>query len=271
MLAHDLIPVLERDYELKLTDVAEMDITDFASISAVLWSFSPDLVINCAAYTAVDKAENEGKMLNYQVNALGVWLLAKGCKESGADLIHISTDYVFDGTSEKGYAVDDACKPLNEYGMAKRMGEKLARQHLPDTIIVRTAWLYGGGVDFPNFVNTMIKLGTEKDTLTVVNDQHGLPTYTVDLANAIHLMTKDMQKYRWSTQHFTNSGEKSISRYEFTKEIHRQAGIDCEVSPCGSEVYVRPAARPTWSELINESEVQLPEWKDGLGRYLVRL
>lgn len=271
MLAHDLIPVFETEYELKLTDVAEMDITDSASIFAVFSAFQPDVVINCAAYTAVDKAEGEWAVINYQVNTLWVWLLAKACKVFSSDLVHISTDYVFAGDSEAWYLPDSAPAPLNQYWLAKRLGEELARQHLADTVVVRTAWLYGGWSEFPNFVNTMLKLGREKDELKVVNDQHGLPTYTVDLANALEAIIQKIEKYRGTTQHMTNSWDASISRYDFTCEIHEQAEIDCDVQACGSELYPRPAPRPSWSELKNTSEIQLPEWRDGLRRYLERV
>lgn len=271
MLAHDLIPVLETDHELMLTDVSEMDITDSSSIFSVFEWFGPDVVINCAAYTAVDKAEDEWKMINYRVNALWVGELAKACAKFGSELIHISTDYVFEGNNEEWYLPDDTPAPLNEYGMAKRLGEQLARQHLPSTVIVRTAWLYGGWVEFPNFVNTMIRLWKEKESLKVVDDQHGLPTYTVDLAHALDNIVKDIEMHRWATLHLTNAGEKSISWYDFTKEIHAQAGIECDLQPCWSEQYLRPAARPNWSELKNKSELEMPEWKEGLGRYLERV
>lgn len=271
MLAHDLIPVLGTDYELLLTDIAEMDITDSSSIFSVFSAFQPDAVINCAAYTAVDKAQETWNILNYQVNTLWVGLLAKACKMFDADLIHISTDYVFAGDNKDGYQPDDTPAPLNQYWLAKRLGEKLARQHLADTIVVRTARLYGGWTEFPHFVNTMLKLGKEKDELKVVDDQHGLPTYTIDLAHAIARIIIQCQKYHGSTQHFTNSGEKSISRYDFTREILSQADIDCDVQSCWSQEYPRPAPRPSWSELKNTSEIQLPEWKDALQRYITTL
>lgn len=270
MLAHDLIPLLEPTYDLILSDLEDMDITVWQSIDAFFALHQPDIVINCAAYTAVDKAEQDAKTINYAVNTLWVWLLAKACKQYGADMIHISTDYVFNGEQTSWYMPWDIPDPINAYGIAKWLGEEVGKQHLSSLITVRTSWLYGGGTQYKNFVQTMLRLWTQKDTLKVVDDQVGLPTYTVDLAWYIHHIVDNIVSYRSKILHANNSGQQ-VSWYSFAKEIFEQSSTDIDLHPCTSEAYPTPAQRPAYSMMWSDDETYtMPDWKDGLHRYLAR-
>ena len=213
-----------------------------------------DIIINCAAYTAVDKAEEEQELAN-QVNHLAVKQLANIANEQKAKLVHVSTDYVFDGESDKPYTEIDKTNPINVYGKTKLAGEKALQEIMPtNAIIIRTSWVYS---EFGNnFVSTMLRLGKERDEINVVSDQIGSPTYATDLANAILeiIKSKEFREENQTTQiyHYSNEGE--MSWYEFAKEIFKIAKIDCKVSPITTEQYPTPAKRPR-NTLMNKAKI----------------
>jgi len=213
-----------------------------------------DIIINCAAYTAVDKAEEEPELAN-QINHLAVKKIAKVANKQGSKLIHISTDYVFDGESGKPYTETDKTNPINVYGKTKLTGEKAIQEIMPtNAIIIRTSWVYSEYGN--NFVKTMLRLGKERDEINVVNDQIGSPTYATDLAKVILEITnnKDYQDKNQSTQiyHYSNEGE--ISWYGFAKEIFKLAKIDCKVSSITTEQYPTSARRPM-NTLMNKGKI----------------
>lgn len=251
---------------LILTDSNELDITVEKSVMEKVKEINPEYVINCAAYTAVDKAE-EDKELAQKVNSLGVENLAKACRNTGATLIHVSTDYVFDGELDinKVYREDDKTGPVTVYGITKLSGEQKLIENCDKYYIFRTAWLYGEG---NNFVRTMLKLGSEKEEINVVSDQHGSPTYTEDLANIIYQAIE--KKIPYGIYHATNQGY--TTWYDFTKEIFKKANCNCRVNPVTSEQFVRPAKRPKNSMLSKDKllvqGIEIPMWIDALDRYL---
>jgi len=270
MLASDLIPVLERSHCVIKGDLPDFDVTYADSVSIRLHEVRPDAVINCAAYTAVDKAEEESD-LAYAVNCKGVENLANACRQSGSRLIHISTDYVFDGKANRPYHEDDAPNPQNVYGKSKLAGEERIKEIMEDYLIVRTSWLYGrhGG----NFVNTISSLAKERKALSVVFDQAGSPTYTKDLSVAIK---KLLEKSASGIYHFSNEGV--CSWYDFACEIVRQMEINNipfqvrKISPVLSGEFPKPAARPAYSVLDKTrykkaTSEEIPHWRDGLERY----
>jgi len=222
----------------------ELDLSSESSISHYFKNNTFNIIINCAAYTQVDKAEQEDELAN-QINHLAVKQLASIASNQRARLIHISTDYVFDGESDKPYIETDMPNPINVYGRTKLSGEKALQALMPtNAIIIRTSWVYS---EFGNnFVKTILKLGKEQNELNVVNDQIGSPTYATDLAEVILKIigNKNYQDKEQSTQvyHYSNEGE--ISWYDFTKEIFKLAKIDCKVSPIATEQYLTPAKRP---------------------------
>lgn len=245
-LGRDLIEVLEDQHALAVLglDLPEIDITDQASVDLVFGGFDPDFVVNCAAWTAVDEAE-AAEDAALRVNGLGPELIAQECHKASAWLVHVSTDYVFDGTSATPYAEDAQPNPTTAYGRTKLAGERAVQRLLPDAhYLVRTAWLYGR--HGTNFAKTMLKLEKERDTVSVVTDQFGQPTYSLDLAHQIGLL---MDKHPSSgTYHATNSGQ--TSWYEFAREVFRLSGADPNrVLPTTSAEFVRPAARPMYSVL----------------------
>jgi len=230
-----------------------------------------DIIINCAAYTAVDKAEKEQELAN-QVNHLAVKQLAGIAKEQKAKLIHISTDYVFDGESDKPYKETDTTNPINVYGKTKLAGEKALQEIMPtNAMIIRTSWVYSEYGN--NFVKTMLRLGKERDELNIVSDQIGSPTYATDLAEVI-LKIINNTNYRNKKQsteiyHYSNEGE--ISWYEFAKEIFKIAEVNCKVNPITTQQYPTPAKRPRNSLIDSNKIMQLfdintPFWKDSLKR-----
>jgi dTDP-4-dehydrorhamnose reductase len=222
-----------------------------------------DIIINCAAYTAVDKAEEEKDLAN-QVNHLAVKQITEIAKKQQAKLIHISTDYVFDGESDKPYTEVDATSPINIYGKTKLAGEQALKEIMPtDAIIIRTSWVYSEYGN--NFVKTMLKLGKQRDELSVVDDQKGSPTYATDLANAIldTMQNKAFKEVGQETQvyHYSNAGE--ISWYEFAKEIFKLAKIECRVNPIATEGYPTLARRPkntfmSKAKIAKELNVRIP-------------
>jgi dTDP-4-dehydrorhamnose reductase len=228
-----------------------------------------DIIINCAAYTTVDKAEEESELAN-KINHLAVKKIAEIANKQESKLIHISTDYVFDGESNKLYTETDITNPINVYGKTKLAGEKALQDIMStDAIIIRTSWVYSEYGS--NFVKTMLKLGKERNELSVVSDQIGSPTYATDLAEVILgiVNNKDYQDKNQSTQvcHYSNEGE--ISWYEFAKEIFKLAEVDCKVSPITTEQYPTPARRPMntimdKNKITKAFSVDTPDWKKSL-------
>lgn len=234
----------ERGDDVMGVDIPGIDITEPGSVASVFELFEPDVVINCAAWTAVDAAE-EQEDAALKVNGDGPRVLAEACRDRGAWLVQISTDYVFDGRATSPYAEDAAPDPQGAYGRTKLAGELAVQSVLPDAhYLVRTAWLYG--VNGNNFVKTMLKLEGERDTVSVVTDQVGQPTYARDLARQVIALLDARPPA--GTFHGTNSG--AVSWFEFTQEIFRLAGADpARVLPTDSSTFVRPAPRPAYSVL----------------------
>ena len=265
-LGSSLVDVIERNHGLAVLgiDYPDIDITDRASTELVFGGFEPDIVVNCAAYTAVDDAE-ENEDAAMAVNGLGPRIVAEECRKAGAWMVHVSTDYVFDGSATTPYPEDAEPSPASAYGRTKLAGERAVQELLPEShYLVRTAWLYGlrGG----NFVKTMLRLEKERDTVSVVTDQLGQPTYAHDLAEQIVRLI-DLRPHP-GTFHGTNSGE--TSWYEFTREIFRLAGADPDrVLPTTSTEFVRPAPRPAYSVLGHDAwaAAGIPEmrpWREAL-------
>lgn len=260
------------DWTVLCTDVAQLDITDEAAIEAYFAAHAIDMVVNCAAYTAVDRAEDDEANAR-RINAMAPALLATACKRHGARLVHVSTDYVFDGDKNTPYREDDTPHPVTAYGRTKLEGERRVLEILPhDSVIVRTAWLYSP--HGKNFVKTMLQLGRTKDALRVVVDQVGSPTSATDLAGAIVTII-DAPQWVPGIYHFTDEG--AISWYDFTMAIHRLAGITaCAVSPCLSSEYPTPAHRPPYS-VLDKSRIKhtygihIPHWEASLRLCLERM
>ena len=223
------------------TDLKELDITDASAVSALIGKYKPAVVIHGAAWTQVDLAETQADAA-YRVNAVGTQNIAMACRESGAAMVYISTDYVFDGKLGRAYTETDPVNPLSVYGQSKLAGEVLARQSTDRLFTLRTAWLYGDG---PNFVRTMLKMGQERDELQVVDDQHGCPTSTADLAEAV---LRIIGTKRYGTYHVVNSGQ--TTWYGFAKKIFELAGnTRVNVTPVTTAQFIRPATRPAYSPL----------------------
>ena len=232
----------------------ELDLSNESMIARYFKDNSFDIIINCAAYTQVDKAEKEQKLAN-QVNNLAVSQLAQIAKNQQAKLIHISTDYVFDGKNNKPYKETDRTKPISAYGKTKLAGEKAIQEILPtNATIIRVSWMYSEYGN--NFVKTMLRLGKERDEINVVSDQIGSPTYATDLAKVIlqTIKYRNLKKENQITQIYHYSNEGGISWYEFAKEIFKIAKVDCKVNPIVSEDYPVLAKRPKIS-LMNKSKI----------------
>lgn len=224
----------------------EMDITNAESIDAAIAFHSPSYIINCAAYTAVDKAESE-KVAAYLVNATGPELLAKACKNDNIVLIHISTDFVFGDTRPLPLTEDMETAPTGVYGTSKLAGEKLITENMSDFFIIRTSWLYS---EFQNnFLKTMLRLGSERDELSVVYDQAGTPTYAADLAGFIyHVINTDSDKF--GLYHYSNEGV--ASWYDFAFEIFKLSGVTIDLKPITSDKFPTPAKRPNYSVMAKD-------------------
>lgn len=265
-LGYDVVNELTRRGHIAIgTDIEEMDITDKESVSNVIKGSTPDAVIHCAAYTAVDAAEDNVDLCR-KINAEGTQNIANVCKELDCKMIYISTDYVFDGQGERLWEADDERKPLNVYGMTKYEGELAVQNTLDKYFIVRIAWVFG--VNGKNFVKTMLNLGKTRDSLTVVNDQFGSPTYTYDLAR---LLVDMVETEKYGIYHATNEG--ICTWYEFACEIFKKAGMDVKVSPVLAAEYPTKAKRPSNSRMSKEKLSangfeKLPSWQDALSRYL---
>lgn len=249
-------------------DIDDMDITDRESVDRVIKEAAPDAVIHCAAYTAVDAAE-EHEELCRRVNADGTRNIAGVCKELDIKMIYISTDYVFNGEGERFWEPDDECAPKSVYGQTKYEGELAVQDMLDKYFIVRIAWVFG--INGKNFVRTMLNLAKNHDTLSVVNDQFGSPTYTYDLAK---LLVDMVQTEKYGVYHATNEGV--CSWYDFACAIFKEAGIEMNVRPVSTEEYGAKAARPANSRMSKEKLTEngferLPEWQDALRRYIAVL
>ena len=271
-LGKDLAKELtERGIENIPVDIEEMDITDEKAvkefISSCVKERALDAVIHCAAYTAVDRAEDEEE-LAYKINAVGTKNVAEACKENNIKLMYISTDYVFDGEGERPWQPDDKRAPLNVYGKTKYEGELFVQQ-LEKFFTVRISWVFG--LHGNNFIKTMLKLGKERDELNVVDDQIGSPTYTKDLSV---LLADIIQTDKYGIYHASNEG--LCSWYEFAKEIFSQAGLNVKLNPVDSSAFPVKAKRPHNSRMDKSKLVQngfkpLPDWKDALRRYIEEL
>ena len=268
-LGHDVVNELtSRGMEAIGVDIDEMDITDAASVDKVIGRTAPDAVIHCAAYTAVDAAEDNEAVCR-KVNVDGTRNIAEACKKTGAKMLYISTDYVFDGQGTRPWEPEDERHPLNVYGQSKCDGEIAVQETLDNYFIVRIAWVFG--LNGKNFVRTMLKLAESHDSLTVVNDQFGSPTYTYDLSR---LLVDMIQTDKYGIYHATNEG--ICTWYEFACEIFRQAGISIKVAPVSAAEYPAKAKRPENSRMSKEKLTEngferLPSWQDALKRYLEEL
>lgn len=272
MLAKEIKEKFAQGNELILADVAELDITNREAVMKYVEEKKPELIINCAAFTAVDKAEEAGEIVE-KINADGPGNLAKAAKANDAVLVHVSTDYVFGGDLdvEKDYKEDDPKKPVTAYGITKLHGEEQIQENTDKYYIFRTAWLYGIGGN--NFVKTMLKLGEDRDELNVVADQHGSPTYAKDLSEIIYQSVT--KKIPYGVYNSTNEGY--TTWYDFTKAIFEYTGTICKVNPVTTEEYIEmmkitQAKRPKNSQMSKEklekAGIEVPQWEDGLKRYL---
>ena len=260
------------DDTLFFTDANELDITDKKAIESFIETNQIDVIINCAAYTAVDKAEEDEELAD-KVNHLAVKYLAEVSCDRDIKLIHVSTDYVFDGKNYKPYVEDDATNPPSVYGKTKLDGEKALFEVAPkNSIIIRTSWVYSSfGA---NFVKTMLKYGKERDELRIIYDQVGTPTYARDLAMAILDIMPQLDNEKPEVYHYSNEGV--LSWYDFAKEIMKMAKIECDVVPIETHEYPLPAPRPHYS-LLNKRKIKktfnitIPFWKDSLSECLIKM
>ncbi len=267
-LGRELIKQMEReDYELILTDVDTLDITSSSQVYEYVNKFKPHVIVNCAAHTQVDKCEEEEDKA-FLINALGPKNLAQAAYAIGAEMVHISTDYVFPGDINKPLTEFEVTNPQTVYGKTKLIGEELVKEFNPKHYIIRTAWLYGDG---NNFVKTMLALSLKNSTLKVVSDQIGTPTSTFDLAKVIIALIKSKD---YGTFHCTCKGQ--CSWYDFAQKIFELKNIEVKVVPCSTEEYPRPAKRPKYSVLRNYmlentiGDITRP-WEEALEDYLNRL
>lgn len=260
-------------FKFFFTDINELDICDKKAIDAFLQENKIGYIVNCAAYTAVDKAEDD-IALCYKINKDAVFNLAEAAKSVNAKMIHVSTDYVFDGTNYKPYIESDPVCPASVYGKSKLEGEQVLMKELPESIIIRTSWLYS--TFGSNFVKTMIRLGKERDSLNVVFDQVGTPTYSADLASAI-LQIIDFStrnSFESGIYHFSNEGV--CSWYDFTKSIHHYANVKCDVFPIEGKDYPAKAPRPHYS-VLNKKKIKetfnltIPHWENSLEKAIKKL
>ena len=268
-VAKEIKEIVEGDERFIFSSKDKLDITDFKKLEGFLETNNIKTIINCAGYTNVDKAESE-KELALKVNFEGVKNLAELSRKFNIKLIHLSTDYVFDGKNYKPYVESDKTNPVNFYGISKLKGEEAIKElNSKNSIIIRTSWVYSKYGN--NFVKTILKYSKEKDELNVVYDQIGSPTYSKDLAEVLLLL---VEKDIYGIYHFSNEGV--LSWYDFAKEIVKMAKIDCKINPIESFEYPLPASRPHFS-LLNKSKIKkelnidLPYWKDSLDECLREL
>lgn len=268
-LGYDVGKVLAaREIEYYAPTLEELDITDRPGVLKILREYRPDAVIHCAAYTAVDKAEDEPEKC-WSINVDGTRNLAEGCREIGAKLLYVSTDYVFEGTGEQFYEVDDPVNPQNVYGATKLAGELVVKSFLEKYFIVRTSWVFGEHGN--NFVKTMLRLAETRTEISVVCDQIGSPTYTADLAP---LLCDMVETEKYGVYHATNEG--TCSWAEFAGEIFQLVGKDVQIRAIPTEGYPTRAMRPLNSRLSKYKLEHmgfscLPPWQNALGQYLKEL
>jgi len=265
MLGREVVRALSaRGHEAVPLSHADLDITDPAAVREAVSRRAPDAVVNCAAFTAVDAAESRWERA-LLVNGLGPRNLARACRESGAALLQVSTDYVFSGDKTSPYGIFDPREPVNAYGRSKLWGERAVETGLRRFYLVRTSWLFGDG---PNFVRTMLELGGKQEFLKVVDDQRGAPTYTVDLAGALVGLVESGD---YGVYHVTNLG--AVTWCGLAREILRRRGLSVRVQPCATAEFPRPAPRPA-NSLLDPFPLKetigylLPPWEDALARYL---
>lgn len=260
MLGQDLIPlIMQNGWNVLATDAEDLDITDENKVLNFIKSEKPDYVVNCAAYTNVDAAEKETEIA-FLVNYKGAENLAKASAKFDIPIIHISTDYVFNGTKNTPYEPDDKVNPINVYGESKLKGEQSVQTNNPKHYILRTSWLYGH--KGKNFVETMLGLAKSNNELKVVSDQVGCPTWTVELCNCIISFIKEIKPY--GIYHICGSG--NTSWHGFAQEIFKLSNIDIKVNPVTTDEFPRPAKRPAYSIMNNYGAC--PDWKESLKKYL---
>lgn len=257
------------NYQFTFTDIEELDLTDFKAVHSFFKEKTFDYCVNCAGYTAVDKAEDEPDKA-FLLNAIAIENLAKECARNKVRLIHISTDYVFDGNATRPYKEDDPVSPESVYGLSKLKGEESVLKYSSDAIIIRTAWLcsrFG-----KNFVKTILRLGSEKNEMSVVDDQIGSPTFTRDFANAILEITSSIEN-RNTNEIYHYSSEGTISWFIFAKVIIEMAGLKCEIKPVNTSEYPTKAKRPVYSvldkgKIKNAFRLEIPDWKSSLSNLI---
>lgn len=267
-LGYDVIKRLEKqNIESLGVDIGDFDITEKDQVNKAVSEYMPDVVVHCAAYTAVDRAEDE-RELCHKINVTGTQNIADACKTVNAKMVYISTDYVFDGEGEKPFEVTDKPNPINYYGQTKYEGELAVQSTLQKYFIVRISWVFG--INGNNFVKTMLRLGKERDQISVVVDQIGSPTYTYDLAI---LLVEMIKTDKYGIYHATNEGY--CSWYEFTCELFKQVGINTKVIPIKTEDYPTKAKRPKNSRLskdtLGEFIIKFPKWEDAVVDFLKHL
>lgn len=259
-----------KDIESIFVDRQDLSLDDIGGIINRLKYYSPDVIIHGGAYTAVDKAETEIELAD-KVNHLASGEIAKYCAQKGAKLIAVSTDYVFDGNSSVPLKEDAEVNPINVYGATKLKGEQAIQTHLPDALIIRTAWVYS--VYGNNFVKTMLRLMKEREEISVINDQIGSPTYARDLAEAIYKIIKS-GVWKSGIYHYSNEGQ--ISWYDFAVAIKEIVSLSCNIKPIPTEQYPTPAKRPKYSLLDKQKikdtyQIFVPDWKVSLRQMINRL
>jgi dTDP-4-dehydrorhamnose reductase len=268
-----LSETIKDSFDFLFTGRDELDLSKPESIAPFFEKNQPDYFINCAAYTAVDKAEQENE-LAYKTNSESVGLIAQYCSKIHAKLITISTDYVFDGNGVSPYTTETKTNPVNYYGYSKWMGEQLAISNCAETIVIRTSWVYS--VHGNNFVKTMLRLMTDRPELNVVSDQIGSPTYAADLANTIIKIVESIElgHAHYGIYHYSNSGV--ISWFDFATAIAKEGNKNCTVKPIPSSAYPTPAKRPGYSvmdcsKLLKDYGIELNTWEKGLKTCITKL
>ncbi len=255
---------LYQDHEVSAWDREELDITDEQAVTKKITELAPELIINCAAYNSVDKAEAE-RFLADQINGYAVGFIAKAASEIGAILVHFSTNYVFDGTNQEGYNEDDSPNSQSAYGKSKLLGEMELQQNADKFYLIRTSWLYGRtGGGKKSFVELMLQLASGGKEIQAIIDEFASPTYVVDLAQATRALIE--QKKPFGIYHLTNSG--SVSWFEWAKEIFVTKNLEANLKPISRNDYPRLAARPQYGVLNNNKFIELRPWVEALKEYL---
>jgi len=262
MLGRDLVEEFKKDYKVHAWGRKDLDITNKKIVQKKVLELKPDVVINVAAYTDVDGCKTN-KDVCMEINGKAPGYIAQASKICNAVLVHYSTDYVFDGKKKEGYKEEDKPNPISVYGKSKFLGERELIRNTNKYYLIRSSWLYGK--QGKNFVDTMLNLAKERDTIEVVNDQFGKPTYTKDLAKR----TKEIieEKRDFGIYHVIN--EDTTTWYDFTRKIFELAGINIEVKPQTTEQFPRPAKRPKYSALINTKLPKMRSWQEALKEYLI--